>query len=39
MEGKSIQTPGSRSLGGYMGETDVDYLILKVHGISPVGKS
>lgn len=41
VESKFIQNPGSRSLGGYCGDTDskdVEELTLKVHGISPVGK-
>ncbi|XP_050530001.1 KICSTOR complex protein SZT2-like isoform X2 [Daktulosphaira vitifoliae] len=36
----SIQTPGTRSLGGYWGEADskeIEDLTLKVYGISPVG--
>jgi len=41
MDNKSIQNPGTRSLGGYWGDVDlkdVEDLTLKVHGISPVGK-
>lgn len=41
MDTRSIQNAGSHSLGGYCGDTDskeVEYLTLKVHGISPVGK-
>lgn len=40
-DSRSIQTPGTRSLSGYCGDIDakdVEELILKVHGISPVGK-
>lgn len=36
-----MQTPGTRSLGGYWGDTDsrdVEDVTLKVHGISPAGK-
>jgi len=42
LDSRSTQTPGTRSLGGYWGDTDskdVEELTLKVHGISHVGKS
>lgn len=41
VESKFVQSPGTRSLSGYGGDTDskdVEELTLKVHGISPVGK-
>lgn len=42
MDSRATQTPGTRSMGGYWGDTDlkdVEDLTLKVHGISRVGKS